>query len=366
MTNEAFSPPGFDAGVLEQYKKLKERITECESQNTEQRAAAARQHLQQVEAKFKHADGRLRATEEAQAEAQKKLEKLDNWYPGKLVMGEKKRDAKHDEREKSLQDAAKAVQMAQEQLVAAKTELQQANQSWKDFDLKVQKLNSDRREREELIKSIFSSPEWLPDPTLSSLRAEIESLNAKAAEYSQHRATYQRGRDFLSSSNRKINEALQALQRTRMMGAVEMGVGIASPLRRPAGSLMMDMSEMLMVERANELVKSSAGDYLAAKRILPSLPFQNDSAVQAARAGVFVSLLAPGLMGDVAQQMMIKKSMITVSEIRNGVQQCLQYCDRNIDAITLDVNRIQSDSGAKSSKMSKYQYSKLDAAVCGT
>ncbi|KAL4521222.1 hypothetical protein Ndes2437A_g05155 [Nannochloris sp. 'desiccata'] len=138
---------------------------------------------------------------------------------------------------------------------------------------------------------------------------------------------------------------------------------LGSPFRRPAGGLMMDIGEMMMIEQANELIKSAAQDFMAAKQLLPALPFQNEAVVNSARMGVFVSMLAPGFFGNVMQQMMIQKSMETVKQMENGVQQCLDWGQRNLDAFTMDVNQLRATEAAKQAEMVEYQHSQLDAAA---
>ena len=222
------------------------------------------------------------------------------------------------------------------------------------------------RERNVLLENLFTQPEWSAEPTISRLKGSLNVIKSKSSELSQYRQKYLEAQEFLTKAKNKTVGALQALQRTRLMGMFEMGVDLGSPFMRPPGSIMMDMTEMMMVEQANELVKSAANDYLAAKQILPALPFQNDPAIDAARTGVFISLLAPGMIGNMAQQMMVRKSMQTVEEIHAGINQCLEYCRRNIDAINMDLCRAESEVAVQISELQSYQEEQLESALRDT
>lgn len=362
-TGKPFIKPAFRPEVIEEYKSLRSIIADFEGQQVQAAAAATRQHLQQLAAQQRPGHERARAAEAAQAEAQKKVEKLDHWYPGKIILGKSHQEEKHHEREESLKAAVAATRQAEKQAAQIDFELAAVQNEANALTAKVNQLGQARSSRAALVDRIFSDPGWASDPTLSTLRATIQDLERKAIEACSHTDTYKRARDILLSSRNKINQAVGALRRTRMMGFFEMGMDLGSPFRRPAGGLMMDIGEMMMIEQANELIKSAAQDFMAAKQLLPALPFQNEAVVNSARMGVFVSMLAPGFFGNVMQQMMIQKSMETVKQMENGVQQCLDWGQRNLDAFTMDVNQLRATEAAKQAEMVEYQHSQLDAAA---
>lgn len=124
-----------------------------------------------------------------------------------------------------------------------------------------------------------------------------------------------------------------------------------------------DMGEMMMVQRANDLVKSAAQDVEMARQVLPSLPFTKEGALQAAQMGVFASMLLPGIGGNMMEQMMLQKSMNSVREMEQQVQECAQWVQRNLDAFSLDVNRMRATAAEKRAQAVALQRSMLDAAV---
>lgn len=120
---------------------------------------------------------------------------------------------------------------------------------------------------------------------------------------------------------------------------------------------------MMMVQRANDLVKSAAQDVEMARQVLPSLPFTKEGALQAAQMGVFASMLLPGIGGNMMEQMMLQKSMNSVREMEQQVQECAQWVQRNLDAFSLDVNRMRATAAEKRAQAVALQRSMLDAAV---
>lgn len=361
-----FVAPQIDRHILEKYKTLSDDIREKESLHVEENARQAYGQLQQLQSNRKSTFEMLGRYEGAEAEARRKLDELNQWYMAKLIpgkLGKEKRAKKKERREAAFNEASNNVKKQQEKLIQIDRELKQAQESWNQMNSVVENYQRSRKEKDALLESIFSRPEWMSDPHISHLRNTLNIMRSKSSELNQHRGTYSRGQEFLASARNKISRALQLLQRTRMMGMFQMGANLRSPGRRTPGNLMMSMADMMRVQQANDLVKSAANDYLSAKQILPALPFQNNSAVSSARAGVFASILAPGMGGNMVQQIMVRKSMQTVQEIQVGVNQCLDYCKRNIDAISMDINRAESEVAAKVAELQTYQRGQLESAL---
>ena len=359
--------PEFLPADLAQYKTLATKIAELEGRNVDAAAAAARHHLKQAVAQRAAAHERLPVAEAAKAKAEKSVEKLEGWYPAKLIFGEKKREAKRDTKEKEQEAATAAAVAAAKAVEAADAAAAAAQKQANDLTVQLEELNATRGKRTALVAFIFNNPVWAADPTISALRYSIQDLSRQAAETASHEGTYARGRDLLVRSREKINEALQALRRTRFMGVMGMGMGGPGMGRGRGigggGNMMMSMAEMMSVRRADDLIKSAAEDYTAAKQILPALPFKNEACISAARTGVFIGMLTPGLGGDIMQQVMIRKSMATVQEMQNGVQECLAWAGQNLNAFSVTKSQLNANMMQKNGELVAYEHSLLDAAV---
>ena len=225
--------------------------------------------------------------------------------------------------------------------------------------MQVARLGAARAELATLMERIFSAPEWATDPTLSSLRAVLHDLNGQAVQASQHAGVYSNCRELLASSRRKIDEAMGMMQSTQALSTVQLARDIGPGRRRQAGSMMGNMAQMAQIERANEFIKSAATDLAAARQRLPALPFQNDVVLDDARRGVFVSMLAPGFIGGMAEMAAIRKSMETVKEMQVGVQQCLDWVAANLVHFNGDLSRIQGYMASKKAEIVAYENAQL-------
>ena len=360
---EPFTKPTFSSEEVAQYKQLHEKIDALEQERVEEFLAAAQQRLHHGKTQLAQAEKQIKTDTEAKEQADTALEKLDGWYLGKIVIGEKKRNDKVDDATKAADQAAANLASSQKRRSAAEEEIAGAQKEVNTYTVKVQELYSARNAISALVDRVFSDPGWAHDPTLLPLRTAIADLDRQIMEASTHASTYNKAKGLLQTAQGKIDQAMDALGRTRMMGMFQMGRNIVSPMRRPRGSLMMDMAELMMVEQANELVKSAAADFNTARQVLPALPFHNAAEVSAARAGVFVSMLAPGFMGSMAQQAMIQKSMMTVKELRAGVVECLQWTSKNLDAFTMDISRFRAAADGKRGEVVNYQYAEFSHAA---
>lgn len=360
-----YAKPAIRPEDLDQYQSLRGNIGKLEAAQVEAAAATAHARLQQATAERAAQTRRVAGATEAKGKAEKVAEEKDDWYPGKLLGGEAKREAKKEEKEKALAAATAGVDAEAQRLAALEAAVKAAHGEAGEAAGKVQELGASRAGLSSLLERVFADPGWAADPTLSSLRAAVGQLNAQGTEAAAHAATYSQGRDRLKASKTKIDQALGMLRRTKFMGAMEVGMQIGGPpRRRQPGGMMVDMAQMAMVRQANDLVKSAAGDIQAAKTILPALPNQQtEGATQAAAAGVFMNVLAPGLIGDMAQQAAIRKSIATVEQLRGGVMHCLEWTQRNLDAFSLDVNRAQAAVAERHAEMVRYQHSIMGEAV---
>lgn len=355
--------PRFTDDQVTQYKALRSKIAELEGQQVEAAASAAQQRVQQGTAQRAALQEKIRFAKADQTKAQKKLDGMGAGCSlGTLFTSKKKQEVKRLKLEKSLQSSETTIQTAEKDIATTDAQIAASQGEAAALLTKVQELGSTRASLKALVDQIFAGAGWASDPQLSALRASIQDLNAKAAEAQTHAGTYNRGRDILTSAHTKIAQAQGLLARSRVVSIIGMGRAMG-PRRRPAGSLMLNMGQMMAIRQANDLVRSAAEDFASARQILPALPFQNEAVMNSARMGVFVSVLAPGFMGNMAGAMMIRRSMETVSAMQAGVQQSLEWTKRNLDAFALEVRQLGAAAAGKQTEIVAYQRAQLDAAA---
>jgi hypothetical protein len=123
------------------------------------------------------------------------------------------------------------------------------------------------------------------------------------------------------------------------------------------------MAEMMQVRRANDLVQSAAQDVARARQVLPTLPWVNEGALNSAKQGVFISMLAPGFGGNMMQQVMIRKSMESVGQMQKEVAQCLGWVQSNASTAHARASQLQASAAAKQSERAAYERGQIDAAL---
>lgn len=356
--------PRFTQDQQSQYKALRSKIADFEAQQVEAAASAAQQRVQQGTAQRAALQEKIRFANADQSKAEKKLDGMDGGCSlGNLFSSKKSQEVKRLKLEKSIETAKVTIQNAEKDITITDAQIVASQGEAVALMVKVAELGATRASLKALVDQIFAGPGWASDPQLSALRASIQELNAKAAEAQSHAGMYNRGRELLTSAHTKIGQAQGLLARSRVVSVIGMGRAIGNNRRRPAGSLMLNMGQMMAIRQANDLVRSAAEDFASARQILPALPYQNEAVVNSARMGVFVSVLAPGFMGNMAGSMMIRRSMETVSEMQAGVRQSLEWTKRNLDAFAMNVSQLGATAAAKQSEIVAYQHAQLEAAA---
>jgi hypothetical protein len=225
----------------------------------------------------------------------------------------------------------------------------------------VDQLLASRTQRDQLLVRVFATPAWLAYPELAALRAAAAELERRAAEEKGHSEVYQRANTALQASANKIAQAMAALQRTRMVNTFEIGMDIGRG--RGGRTLGADIAQMMMIRRANDLVKDAANDVIQARTILPTIPFTDTGALGAAKAGVFVSVLAPGILGSMAERMLIRKSMASVTSMQSQVAECIRWVQSNMSGFAASAAGLHGQADAKRREVVAFETSHLEAAI---
>jgi len=150
----------------------------------ENKAASAWHRMKQLSGQRAAAGREVQAAVAAKEEAEKKLEKLDHWYPGKLIIGEAKRQAKHDTRQQEYEETCKRLGQAQGKTAELDTQVKNATKEAEALQEQVEELKRARGQLAELQQRIFVAPEWAGHPMLSALGRDAADMERRAAEVS--------------------------------------------------------------------------------------------------------------------------------------------------------------------------------------
>lgn len=378
----------FSAADLDAYRSVQAVIQSMETEGLEGKLAGAQQAANATYTALQKTRREIEAAKKQVETADKEVEHKGGWYPGKILFGKAKAHEKLDSAEKALKDATDKLSGLNQKAASLEKTLVEDKRNADQLQARLNELNGHRSQRSALVNSMFEQPQWTADPTLSSLRGTLAELRRQAAENSGHATTYGRAGDLLKSAMSKINEALQGLQRyflfifctsslpmllfrvffcstcrTQFMGGMEMGMDMVSPYRRPGGSMMMDMAQMAIVQRANQSVQMAARDIMQARQVLPSLPPMSEALLKEAQMGVFASVLMPGMGGNMLQMAMVRKSIQNVQKLAHETTECLDWTKSNLIQFTTLASQLRAQSVAKETEVDTFQKEALAVAL---
>lgn len=364
--HEAPSPPApaIPPADRTRYQELSSRIQRLEALRPSAMLAQAQHSAQGAGSAVQAATKALPALEKALAAAQEELkEKETSWYPGKKLLGEKKHQEKLAEHQKAVDEAQKKCDMQRLRLEEAQAALAEARNVAAAWQGKVSELDATKREREQLVAGIFSSDDWAAQGPLVSLKAAEAELRGQEAKAQQTASIYGRAQGLMQGAAQKIEGALQALGRTQMSGMMQMGMGVGRPLRGRHGpmNLMMDMGQMMSVRQANEMVQSAARDITAARGVLPTMPSIDEALLKSATMGIFQNVLFGGVMSDMMQIAMVKRSTEEVKRMMGQVKQVLGWIGSNLAAFQGQAAQHKAAADAKAAEAAAFKRSQLEA-----
>lgn len=164
---------------------------------------------------------------------------------------------------------------------------------------------------------------------------DVSALKDKLATAESAAQKYSGASDLLTSACKKLQSAAGALSITQASGGLEMMHDMRRPgrgrgIRGRRGDFGHTMIEMATVRKAQGALKEGGADIQKAMQLVPTIPYIKPATVQGAMSGVVLNaLLMPGLVGDVMQQVKVKKAK---EDIAVMVQECTmaqQWCQKS-------------------------------------
>lgn len=270
-----------------------------------------------------------------------------------------------------------------------------------------------------IFDRIFTARSWDKDEAMVKVKKAMFDAAAKAAAASEQANLYSTAKDLLAEANLKITQALAALDRSgvtdfiaknsssmptlrnmagiygRTMSGISprgsiggisprgsiggispkgsvgntprispRGSGTVTPRENSVpGRLELDVAQLRVVKEANEMIKSAAADYSAAHDIVPSIPIHSDSLIISARAGLFLTVLAPGFLGNLSGAAILQRCIMTAQEMADVVKLGLEWADRKYSTSSYDVKKLQKEAATKRSDVAAYQNRLLEGAL---
>lgn len=359
----------FEPADLVRYSQLQGKIAQLQAMDVASKLALAQAHAGQVQLQLQAAQGAVPRTRAALAAKDKEAQRYAaGGTCGCLCRGRAER--KHGEAETAAAQLRK--QLAEHEAAAAaagaaNSEAQSQLAAWQG---KSAELATARASLQQLEDRMFVGPAWRASPRLSELGDSLRALEAQAAEAGRHAQSFGRGTQLLQGAVRGLQEALQALSRTQMMGAVNMGRGMGFQrrtgvnARRQPGRQFGNMAEMAVFRRANDGIAKAARDTAEASALLgPGMPRVDASVLSSARAGLLQNILIGGVVSDAIQLAAVRRSIESCKALLAQVQACLSWAQQNLGAHQQRSAALQAQVASKQGEVHAFRRQALDAAL---
>jgi hypothetical protein len=355
---------------LENYKDYNTTIKLLEEQKLEEKAEAQPLVIEQAAMQRYAACQRWRNAKAAEVEAKKELENLDKWNIGKLLpkskRGVARQEARRIERQQQLDYTVAAVNRAFMELETAKTRLNEDESERNSLRSRLSDLYLARCNKNALVERMFSHPNWDSDPILAPLRLEIQELEQQATESCTDDGPYCKTYKILTLSKDKIHHLMEDFRSNSTMDLFQGNPSSSNNVVIKRGLVIIEPQHRQSILAANELLQLVAEEVETARKVLPVLPFHDDSLIDAARHGIFEPILSPDFVGNVEGQIKLKKCMQTLVQLKKEVLNCLQYAQRNVTRDSREapvLKQLRMQITAKREQMAEYQHSVLEAAL---
>lgn len=208
-------------------------------------------------------------------------------------------------------------------------------------------------------------PAQAPSGDSQKIALELAELEKQAAEVRGHAGQFGQAFNLASQAAAELQQALGSLGATQAVGAVGMvrsarrgavaSMAGASPMQRRGfqrmGGLGGTVLSSATVQRANALVQQAAKHVDQARRVVPNMPAVDTAALDSARRGIFLNVLAPGVLGGAMQMSAVGRSKSTVELMAGQVGQCAQWLQLNQRAAEAKANQISAAAAVKQGEL---------------
>ncbi|KAL4440178.1 hypothetical protein ABPG75_003179 [Micractinium tetrahymenae] len=331
--------------------------------------ATAQAHAGQVQLQLQAAQGAVPRTRAALVAKEKEAQHYAaGGSCGCLCRG--RADRKHGEAEAAVAQLRKQLEQHEAAAAGAAAASQEAQSQLAAWQGKSAELATAQASLQQLEERMFAAPAWRASPRLNELGDSLRALESQSAEANRHAQSFGRGTQLLQGAVRGLQEALQALSRTQMMGAVNMGRGMGFQrrtgvnARRQPGRQFGNLAEMAVFRRANDGIAKAARDTAEASALLgPGMPRVDASVLSSARAGLLQNILIGGVISDAIQLAAVRRSIESCKQLLSQVQACLSWAQQNLGAHQQRAAALQAQVASKQGEVQAFRRQALDAAL---
>lgn len=347
-------PPGtgalqLDPGTVSRYQTAMATISAVEREGAAQALPAARTRLAAARQRLKLQQQQFEVLRKEEAKDNEKLQKLEDgkWYPGKYLLGSKRREQKLEGAREQAASSSNKVRAVAAQLEELHAEVNTESNRVSELVARCAALDEARSFCAELLERTFGGM-GAGDARENELELEVAQLGPKLAEVRRYKTVYGQAHESMRAASRALDQALQLLQAASGMATLDVAGNFMRPRRVGAtpGSLMVDMVKRSQMRQGVQLCRVAADHAIKARALIPDMPRVKAEKLQQLRVGF-------GLFDVVFDNMI--SDMIVFAKIRGmlskarDVQQDVVYAERWLQGWIS--GRINQDLAALESKL---------------
>ncbi|KAI7842478.1 hypothetical protein COHA_003832 [Chlorella ohadii] len=305
----------FNPADLDRYAELQQKTREMQGLQIPSKLAAAQQHSASVQSQLAAARQAVQTNGAALGKEEKNAAYYKGGGGGCCGLCKGKSERKHAEAEAQVARLREQLQQQQGRASTLAAEADEAQRQLAAWQGQAAEMEGAQRTMEGLVERMFASAGGRQAELADAARV----LEGQAAEANRSADAFARGTQKLQNAAAALQEALAAMSRTQMLGAVNMGRGIGFQRRTGARARQMpgrplgNVAEMAVFRRANDGVAQAARD--ASALLGPGMPRVDSRVLSTARAGMFANLLVGGTISSAVQLAAVRRSMDQVRSL---------------------------------------------------
>ncbi|GIL83723.1 hypothetical protein Vretimale_10522 [Volvox reticuliferus] len=286
-------PPGtgalqVDAHTVALYQQSVATITRLEGERVAQELPGARSRLAATKKRLKLQEAKFEELRKEEAKRNKKLEELvgGKWYPGKYILGAKRREQKISRNTEKLEAVSQKVRAVASQLEELHAAEQQQSNLVSELAAKCTALDEARSFCSTLLQSAFAGGA-VGDARENMLEAEVAALGPKIEEVRRYKSVYGKAYELMRAAREALDQAWQMLESASGLATIDVASNFLSPIpmMNSPGGLMVDIMKRGQMQQGVQLCQVAAELALKSRAMVPDMPRVDAEKLRRLRVG---------------------------------------------------------------------------------
>ncbi|GIL56947.1 hypothetical protein Vafri_12228, partial [Volvox africanus] len=326
-------PPGtgalqLDAHTVALYQRSVASITQLEGERVAQELPAARSRLAATRKRLQLQEGKFEELRKEEAKRNKKLEELvgGKWYPGKYILGAKRREEKINRKTEKLEAVSQKVRAVASQLEELHAAEHQQSNLVSELAAKCTALDEARSFCSTLLQSAFAGGA-VGDARENMLEAEVAALGPKIEEVRRFKSVYGKAYELMRGAREALDQAWQMLESASGLATIDVASNFLSPIpmMNSPGGLMVDIMKRGQMRQGVELCQVAGELALKSRAMVPDMPRVDAEKLRRLRMGFgMMDVVFDNLISD----MMVASKIRGILGALRSVVSDVEYAER--------------------------------------